>query len=245
MIDRLKHSMRALQMLMKAQEVTANNLANINTPGFKGDKLFYRAFMNKLNGRPVSDVEPHQTIQMQQGAFEPTGNTFDFAIEGDAFFEVSYEGNRYLTRNGRFSLDADGFLVDDQGAQVMGEGGAIHLPQLVKNGSNMQDLDIEVAKDGTFRVNGLKSGKLSLVSVDEVHRLERRTHSYLQVPEDVAITTDTDSRVVQGFYESGNVDPLKELVDMTRNMRMFESQQKVMTTTDELLSRATTRLGRF
>jgi flagellar basal-body rod protein FlgF/flagellar basal-body rod protein FlgG len=245
MIDRLQHSMRALQMFMQAQEVTANNLANINTPGFKGDKLFYRAFADELNGQLVSGVETHQSMRMQQGAFESTDNPFDFAIEGKGFFVIENENGQFLTRNGRFKLDSEGFLVDKQGGMVQGEGGPIHLPQLIKSGATSSDVNINVAKDGTISVEGEEVGKLQVVQVDQIATLQRRTNSYLAVPEETQMTTDESSQIVQGFYESGNVDPLMELVDMTRNMRMFESQQRAMRTTDEMLSQATTRLGRF
>lgn len=245
MIERLQHTMRALQMFMRSQEVTANNLANINTPGFKGDKLFYRSFADELNGQLVSGVETHQTMRMQQGSFEATDNPFDFAIEGKGFFVVENEDGRFLTRNGRFKLDSEGFLVDKQGGMVQGEGGPIHLPQLIKSGATSSDVNINVAKDGTINVEGEEVGKLRVVQVDKVETLQRRTNSYLAVPEGTQISPDDSSQIVQGFYESGNVDPLMELVDMTKNMRMFESQQRSMRTTDEMLSQATTRLGRF
>lgn len=245
MIDRFRHSMQALQILMRAQEVTANNLANINTPGFKGDKLFYRAFQEEMNGRQVSSVQPGQTLRMAQGAFEKTGNPFDFAIEGQGFFTVEKDGNRFYTRNGRFGLDREGFLVDDNGARVMGESGPIQLPGIMQSGRIRSDVKVELNQDGTLHVNGEREDRLMIVQADDVSRLERRSNAYLQAPEDMEMTADGDSSVVQGFYESGNVDPLQELVSMTQNMRLFESQQRAMRTTDEMLSQATTRLGRF
>lgn len=245
MIDRFRHSMQALQILMRAQEVTANNLANINTPGFKGDKLFYRAFQEEMNGRQVSSVQPGQTIRMAQGAFEESGNPFDFAIEGQGFFAVEKDGNRFYTRNGRFDLDREGFLVDDNGGRVQGESGPIQLPGIMQSGRIRSDVEVELDQDGTLRVNGERRDRLTIMQAGDVSRLERRSNAYLQAPEGVEMSVDEDSSVVQGFYESGNVDPLQELVSMTQNMRLFESQQRAMKTTDEMLSQATTRLGRF
>lgn len=245
MIDRFRHSMQALQLLMRAQEVTANNLANINTPGFKGDKLFYRAFMEELDGRRVASVQAGQTVRMAQGAFESTGNPFDFAIEGEGFFTVEQEGNRFLTRDGRFELDSEGFLTDGNGARVLGESGPVHLPQLIESGRIRSDVEVEVNKHGAITVNGERQDRLSLVRMDDVSALERRSNAYLQAPEGVELAPDDQSQVMQGYYESGNVEPLQELVSMTRNMRLFESQQRAMRTTDEMLSQATNRLGRF
>lgn len=245
MIDRFRHSMQALQILMRAQEVTANNLANINTPGFKGDKLFYRAFQEEMNGRQVSSVQPGQTLRMAQGAFEETGNPFDFAIEGQGFFTVEQDGNRFYTRNGRFGLDREGYLVDDNGGRVQGESGPIQLPGIMESGRIRSDVEVEVEQDGTLRVDGERRDQLMIAQAGDVSRLERRSNAYLQAPEGMEMSVDPDSSVVQGFYESGNVNPLQELVSMTKNMRLFESQQRAMKTTDEMLSQATTRLGRF
>lgn len=247
MIDRLKHSMNALQMLARVQEVTANNLANINTPGFKADKLFYRAFSKELHGRQVAGVEAHQTVQMQQGIFESTGNTFDLAIEGEGFFEVEHDGKLFLTRNGRFSVNQEGYLIDDAGAFVQGHGGAIQLPQYTQSQTAEQQIDIEVTKDGTIQIDDIAQDRIKLVRVDNVQSLERGSNTYFKLPEDAQQKqlVDEQSNVVQGFYENGNVEPLAEMVDMTSNMRLFESQQKAMQTTDEILSQVTTRLGRF
>ena len=245
MIDRLRHSMNALQMLVRVQEVTANNLANINTPGFKADKLFYRAFAKQLNERSVSGVEAHQTIQMQQGTFESTGNTFDLAIEGEGFFEVEHDGKLFLTRNGRFSVNNEGYLIDDAGAYLQGHSGAIQLPQYAQSQTADQQIDIEITKDGTIQIDDIAQDRIKLIKVDDVQSLERRNNTYFKTPENAPHILDEESQVVQGFYESGNVEPLAEMVDMTSNMRLFESQQKAMQTTDEILSQVTTRLGRF
>ena len=246
MIDRLKHSMRALQMLMRNQEVTANNLANMNTPGFKADRVFFRSFMDQYEGRDVVSPTPHQTISMEQGAFEATGNQFDFAISGQGFFKVEYDGDSLLTRNGRFNLNNEGFLVDENGAFLQGQSGAVQIPtQLMDNENDAAGLNIEVAKDGTVRVNDRLIDRVGIVLPENIENLERRTNAYLAVPEDERVQIAPNAELVQGYYESGNVNPLTEMVDMTKNLQLFESQQKIMRTTDDILSQVTTRLGRF
>lgn len=246
MIDRLRHSMRALQMLMQAQEVTANNLANINTPGFKADKLLFRAYMDRVNGENVSTVETARAIDLRQGTLEKTGNLFDLAIQGQGFFEVQKDGQYFLKRNGHFKLDAEGFLVDEEGANVMGTDSAIQLPALLRGNATQASTDINIAKDGTITVNGEHYGQLSLVQVSDPQKLERRGNSYYWVPDDMpAQAIESSGQIMQGYQESGNVNPLMELVDMTKNMRLFESQQRVMRTTDDMLAQVTTRLGKF
>lgn len=246
MIPRIQHAMRALQMLMRAQEVTANNLANMNTPGFKADRIYFKSIMDDLNGNQVSAPQPFQTLSMAQGAFEATGNSFDFAISGEGFFEMDLEGEKFLTRNGRFSLDSDGYLKDDNGAYVQGTSGNVQIPELSKSSSSGAEAKLEVAKDGTIRVNGEVFDRINIVTVEKIEDLERRTNAYFALADGQETeAVDDDVEVVQGYYESGNVSPITELVDMTRNMQLFESQQKVMQTTDEILSRVTTNLGRF
>jgi len=246
MIDRLTHSMQALQRLMKAQEVTANNIANLNTPGFKSDKLFYHSFIEQLNGEASSVVRPQQTINMAQGNFESTENPFDLAIEGEGFFKLELEGQELLTRNGRFRLNADGFLVNDEGANVIGENGPVSVPILhEQSGTAETEQRIEISKDGTVFVNDEKINKIELARVEHLPGLERHAAGYYTAPPGLEVLKDSESAVLQGFFESGNVDPLQEMVAMMNHAGMFEAQQKVMLTTDELLSRATNTIARF
>src|SRR6056297_2143312 len=128
MIDRFQSQMQALQMLTRAQDVTADNLANINTPEFKGNKLFQRLMTEQINGRNVQTTVDTQQIDLSQGVLEPTGNTFDLGIDGKGFFAVEEDGESFLTRDGRFHLNSDGFLLNSQGANVTGSSGDTHIP---------------------------------------------------------------------------------------------------------------------
>ena len=233
-------------MLSRTQEITANNLANINTPGFKKDKLFYNAFQEQLHGQTLNAPQIEQFLNLEPGTVEPTGNPFDFAIEGDGFFEIEYEGETFLSRNGRFHIDAEGNLKDENGGFVQGVGGPINIPEFTRSGAQESEQPkMEVAKDGTVRLNDLVVGQIKLVKVDDLQGLERRTNSYLAIRPGTSTQDDTESLISQGYYESGNVNPLQEMISMTTNTRLFESQQRNMRTTDELLSRVTGRLSRF
>ena len=156
------------------------------------------------------------------------------------------DGQELLTRNGRFRLNADGFLVNDEGANVIGENGAVSVPLLhEQSGTAETEQRIEISKDGTVFVNDEKIDKIQLATVENLPGLQRHAAGYYVAPPDVEVINDTDSAVLQGFFESGNVDPLQEMVAMMNHAGMFEAQQKVMITTDELLSRATNTIGRF
>lgn len=246
MIERLQAQMQAMQMLSKAQEVTADNLANINTPGFKGNTLFHRLFTEEVNGETVTHTVPMQQVNMEQGVLEPTGNEFDVGIDGDGFFVVEDEGEAFLTRDGRFQMDSDGYLVNSQGAYVLGSAGAIHIPEYFQaTGNEDGGVEFEVAKDGTIRLNGEVFDQIRVVSVDDPADLERRGNTYFQAPNPQTISDESGVALLQGFYEKGNVNPLNEMVDMMSNMQMFEAQQRAMRTTDETLAQATGNLGRF
>jgi flagellar basal-body rod protein FlgF len=246
MIDRFQAHMQAMQMLARSQEVTANNMANLNTPGFKTDTLFNRLLNEEVNGRMVSSPITMQQTSFQQGVLEATSNPFDMAINGQGFFVVESEGQSYLTRNGRFSLDSDGFLRDEKGSSVMGNGGPIQLSQLMASTNNNQgDLRMDIAKDGTIRINDEVIDRMQIVRVDDLTKLERRGGNYFATTDSVTTEDDDKSSVMQGYFEKSNVETLTEMVTMMRTMQMFDSQQRAMRTTDETLGQVTTRLGQF
>lgn len=234
-----------MQMLSKTQEITANNLANINTPGFKGSKVFYRMVKEQVGGNEVSKTVPMQQVDMSQGVLEPTHNQFDFAIKGEGFFVVEGEHGRQLTRDGRFHLNANGYLVDGRGNNVIGNAGPIYLPDSIKvTGRNNGGAEVEVATDGTIRFDDEVFDKIQTVKVTDTSHLERKGSNYFTVHENF-LQEDHSSSVMQGYFEKGNVNPLNEMVDMMQTVKMFESQQRAIRSTDEMLSQATSKLGQF
>lgn len=234
-------------MLSRAQEVTADNLANINTPGFKGNKLFYRMYEEQINGSTVQKTIPMQQINMEQGVLEPTGNALDTGISGQGFFVVEDGTDHLLTRDGRFQMNTDGYLVNANGAKVIGAGGAIHMPEFFQaTGDYGGEPKMEIAKDGTIRINDEVVDKIRVVNVHDPANVERRGNGYFFTPQtNITENDEAIGSILQGYYEKGNVDPLHEMVDMMRNMQMFEAQQRAMRTTDETLSAAINSLGRF
>ncbi len=246
MIDRIYAHMQAMQVLQKSQDVTADNLANINTPGFKGNKLFYRMFKENVDGREVTRSVPMSQVNLNQGVLEPTGNEFDLGINGEGFFTVEKDGEMMLTRDGRFQLNPDGVLVNSTGAKVMGTSGEIDLSEFfMDQGAGGSAPILEIAKDGTIRLNDRQIDRLQLVNVEDPAQLQRKGSSYFTVNDSAALVKEDLGTVMQGYYEKGNVNPLNEMVDMMQNMQMFETQQRAMRTSDDLLSRVSTQLGKY
>jgi len=246
MLDRIYMQMQAMQVLQRSQDVTADNLANINTPGFKGNKLFYRMMTENMNGTEIRRAVPMSQVNLDQGILEPTGNEFDVAINGDGFFKVMDGDQEYLTRDGRFSLNNDGFLINNNGAKVLGDSGPIQLSDLFqKNNENGGPNRLEISKDGSLLINGIPQDKLQIININDPSLLQRQGSSYFTVTDEIELSDEGTGRVMQGYFEKGNVKPLAEMVDMMRNMQMFESQQRAMRTTDDMLSQVTNRLGKI
>jgi len=246
MIERLEAQMRAMQMLMKMQDVTANNLANINTPGYKSSNVFFKMMQEKIDGKTVSRAEPQQQVDMTQGVLKPTHNNFDFGIEGKGFFVVQNNNGINLTRDGRMHIDTNGYLVDGNGSKVMGNSGPIYMPQYLKAGDkDGVETKIDVAKDGTIRINNKVYDQFKIVDVKDVSKLQRKGSNYFSFDPNLLVEDNTGNNVMQGYYESSNVSSLNEMVDMMKTTKMFESQQRVIRTTDEMMGRAASQLAKF
>lgn len=246
MIDRFETQMQAMQMLSRAQEITADNLANINTPGFKGSTVFYRLMKENVDGVQVERTVPMQQTDFSQGELEHTGNQFDLGLNGNGFFMVGEGNENHLTRDGRFRLDNDGYLVNSGGARVQGSSGDIHIPEYFKTADLYgNDSSLVIAKDGTIRINDQIHDKIRIVNVEDTTQLERRGNAYFSVPEPGIMQENETAEVMQGYYEKGNVVPLHEMVDMMQTMQMFESQQRAISSTDETLSASINSLGKF
>lgn len=209
-------------------DVVANNIANINTPGFKGNGAMFEEFIGKtaregkLSARDakVSFVRDRATwMDMTQGSMERTGNPLDVAVDGKGFIAVQTPAGERFTRNGAFQLNAAGQLVTSEGFQVLGESGPITMQP--------KDRDIRISADGTISArNGAnvnteaQRGKLRLTTFDNPGLLQKEGSSTFAAPANVTPTADTASRFVQGSIEKSNVNSVLEMtrmIDVTRN----------------------------
>jgi len=117
-------------------EIIGNNLANMNTIGFKKDQLFTEILKKEqqslVSANGVQGLPVIETIDFSEGSFQQTGNTLDFAISGDVFFTIETPVGIRYTRNGSFTLSFDGTLVTKEGYPVLGTEGKIQLPDIQK-----------------------------------------------------------------------------------------------------------------
>lgn len=240
MLLRLQNATASMVSMARHQERIATNLANANTVGYKQDRVFIEALNERLDAEsaPRSDRVPTQWADMESGGLESTGNPLHVALQGDGFFVVNdAEGNERYTRAGQFMLDDNRTLRTPSGLVVQGQnGGPIQVPD--RPGT------ISIAQDGRMTLNGQPFGQLRVVEFDNNLLLERREGATFAAPTTVPIDMDTPT-VLQGQLETSNVNPVKTMTDMITHYRLFETQQRMMRTSDTLLGRVSQDLGTF
>jgi len=240
MIKGIYTSASGMIPLVRKQEASANNLANVGSPGFKRDAVFIRELsraQQKLATRKSDWEQPMLDdlyTDYSPGVFSKTGNPLDMAIEGDGFFNLQLDdGTTVLTRSGTFTVNADGMLAFPGGALVMGEGGPIE----VGNGQ------ISVAQDGAIEVDGLEVARIVPQTVDDLEKLEKIGGSLFAVPKGVSLKPVEYSTIRQGFLEQANVDIVSEMIDMIVSFRSYEADARSIQTQDRSLENLFGRVG--
>jgi len=236
MIKGIYTSALAMRQGILRQEITANNLANANTTGFKRDRLFVEELTAAESENPTTDpltVNARTWTEFASGAFNPTGAALDFALQSNGMFVVSDGQTEFYTRDGHFERNSDGLLVDVEGRIVQGDGGSITLPEGV----------VTVSPDGVISVNGTVIDRLRVVSFEDPQELRKASGSAF-TKSDAAVEIPVASPVVrQGFLEASNVDTVKEMVEMISTARNYEINAKLLTAQDDTLRHAS-EIGR-
>jgi flagellar basal-body rod protein FlgF len=228
--------------LQRQMDVVANNMANINTTGFKAQDMLFQDFLMPVasdNDFKGSDRTLHFTedwataSDLSNGPIEDTGDPLNVALQGDGFFAVQTPAGERYTRNGAFSLDANGTLVDLDGNPVLSEQGPIEL--------DPSDTDIQVARDGTITTSSGPKGKLKIVTfADAATQLTRQGDNLFAGSGAVAAP---DARVIGGAIERSNVSGVTEMAAMVRVTRAYESLAALMQRQDDMRNSAVQRLG--
>ncbi len=227
--------------LQHQMDVVANNMANINTTGFKASDLMFEDFLmpvardNDFAGldRQVHFTQDWSTVHdMSAGSFEQTGNPLDVALMGDGFLTVSTPAGQRYTRAGALAIDANGILADLNGNPVLGTSGPIKFDDT--------DTDITIGDDGTISTNNGAKGKLAIAQFTDPQSLVREGDTYFSGPASNAPPT---THVVQGAIERSNVSGVTELTTMIRVQRAYQSLANLMQKQDDLRNTAIQRLG--
>ena len=225
-IDPMRAAGRALAYWERRQEIASNNLANTETPGFKGQRVFAQLLDGM--GAPVAGVRDDLTA----GVIRETGRPLDVALSGDGFLVVEAEDGEALRRGGSLSLDAAGVLVDSAGRPVLGRDGPIVVPPGV----------VEIDAAGAVTVDGEAVAAL---------RLERSPAAALERVGDGLWRSAArepvpagELMVRQGSLEGSNVEALDGMIEMIEVQRNYAAIQRGVITLDGVLETIANRIGR-
>ncbi len=233
--------------LQRAMDVTANNMANLDTAGFKVETLSVKEDPETPATAPASQpisyvLDTGLNRNFSQGSLEQTGNPLDLAVEGTGFFTVqTADGPRY-TRDGRFTMDPTGTLTDKHGSPVLdASGGQIVIDP--RNGAPA------IAKDGTISQisptgQAVQVGKIGLVSFADLTGLSKAGDNLFTAPDGVTPQPAAGSAIQQGAVEKSNVQPVSEVVRLISITRAYESVAQMLSSTADLSESAVTRLGK-
>jgi len=221
-------AMSGARETMMAQAVNSHNLANAGTPGFRADLIKFSEAYQTEAGRP----RMLNAIDTSDGGQRVTGRVLDVAINGDGWMAVeSADGSEAYTRRGDLRVDSVGQLTNGAGQKIMGNGGAVSLPPYSQ---------LSIGSDGTISIVPLGQGPEATAVVDKIRlvklandELYKDEAGELRLPETEVAEPDSELSLVSGALESSNVNPIEAMVKMIDLARRFESQIKMMQTSEE------------
>ncbi|VIO77282.1 flagellar basal-body rod protein FlgF [Bradyrhizobium ivorense] len=215
-------------VLERQMDVVANNLANMNTNGYKADRSLFEEYLRSnahednfaSSDRRVSFVQDRATFHdFAQGPTEETKNPLDVAIDGKAFLVVQTPAGERYTRDGNLQINNRGQLVNATGYQVLGTAGPITFQQTDHDVAIAPDGNITVL-EGTSRLDSIR-GKLRLVSFAQAQSLLKDGSNLYSAGEGAAPLADTKSVIRQGFIEKSNVNSVTEMSRMIEITRTY------------------------
>ena len=251
MFDSVYRTTSGMLLEQQRQEIIARNLAGGNRPGFKREFIVSDTFSNTLN-KAVLDGEKETNlprvgkgsvmVDFSQGELMSTNRPLDFALEGEnLFFEVKTpDGQLLYTRNGAFNVSNDNTLVSDEGYLVSGEG-----VERIQFADDDDVARLQVYDDGVLNLTGydrktIKNiAQLKIVKITDRNQLQRISSNYFTDPTGTLATTPDVGKfkVCNGYLESSNSTPIRDMVSMVESMREFEMGQKVLKMLNERFSK--------
>ena len=236
---------------LRRLEVVNNNLANINTPGFKKQLLTGEAqsfdqtlasavakndpFAKGDHDRVPAVINVQSVTDFSQGPIKATGNMLDVALRNakDFFVVNTPEGQTY-TRAGDFTLNVEGELVTQDGMQVLGDGGPI-----VVNG-----IGARINADGSVTANGQTVGRLGVVRIEDTTKLERIGSTRFRLAKGSEAPAEVDAQLEPQALEMANVTAVSSMVELINTQRAFQAYTKTADTVDQLNQMAINQIGR-
>jgi flagellar basal-body rod protein FlgF len=232
------------------QDVIANNLANVETAGFKRDMPSFKQRLTeaqegrrmgswsdpRLEGMGGGLLAMPNRIDFSDGALQQTGSPLDVAIQGDGFFAVKQNDQTYLTRDGRFSVNNQGQLVMSSGQRVLDANG-----QPISLASTSP---VTIDGDGQITQEGQSVGKLGVFTVGDKGTLTK-VGSNLLSPQNVNDLQRMDTKVRSEFREQSNVEPATEMAELLEVQRQIEANANMIQAQDATLKLAVGSVGKI
>ena len=252
MLDGLYSSGSGMLDRAARQDVIANNIANSDVPGFKRDGLFLKELGEvRRKGSGAFPVWRQNRIggafiDFEQGSLRQTNSKRHFALNGPGFFQIRTPQGDVYTRNGEFSVNNDGVLVTNLGYPVLSDRG-----QEIQ----LEGPDFVVNEDGEVLYGGALTANLAIHDFekdqdgyyqdpDGMTRLERKQNGFfVPRPGVQQVRKPAETKVLQGFLEESNTEPILQMVDMVQLYRTYEADQRVIRAQDETLTRAVNDVG--
>jgi flagellar basal-body rod protein FlgG len=242
MIKGLYHSGSAMIPRIKKQEVIANNLANVSSPGYKKDLVFTQELsraQSKRRAQPADWQRPmidQVYTTFEQGSLDKTDNPLDLALEGRGFFAFETEdGAVAYSRAGNLTVDSFGFLINPEGHRLLGQGGPIG----VAGGP------VSISESGQVEVDNTAVANIRVVDFDDLSVLQKTGKTEFMIPEGIEPRAAVEFTIKQGYLESSNVDVIREMIDMIISFRNYEADAQSAKTQDESLEKLINNVGRI
>jgi flagellar basal-body rod protein FlgF len=218
--------------LLREMQTVANNLANLSTTGFRKEGVIFAEHVKALDGKESSLSMATANIRntsLVQGALTQTAGTLDFAIEGEGFFLIETPAGERLTRAGNFAVSAEGDLVTNDGFRVLDAGGA---PVFIPPDAG----EVGVSADGTVSANGRPLTQIGLVK--PIDKLDLIREDGVMFRTEGGSEPVLDGRILQGFLEGANVDPVGQIARMIEVQRAYELGQSFLDSENQRILKA-------
>jgi len=227
----------------RSMNAISNNLANMETNGYKRSKVMLEKFGeyltmktddNRIIGSKTHGVFAGSTYtDFEQGHIIHTGRKLDFAIDGSGFFTViTEEGETFLTRDGHFNIDDNGFLMDKNGCFLVGQNGII----------NLREGDFSVSEQGAIITDGVVTDMLRITVPENSDGLEVMANGLIELPNIPLI--EFTGRIVRGSIEKANVCITDEMAAMISESRAFQSCSQMLKIADQIMQKTVNEIAR-
>ena len=250
-------------------ETIANNVANVNTPGFKKDDITFKEYMTTLDkgyqdidlprkewapadfyrsyGAEHSKVKVDASyVDFSQGQLSPTGNNLDIGLRGKGFLEVQTPNGIRYTRRGILSVRNDGMLITDQGFPVLAR---TNDPQAPAEGRQIKlpngARQVAITLQGDIYADNQAVAKLNIAEFKDTHALRKEGGSLFINKDLENIKAESSTSVHQGFVEQSNVNAVSEMSELIKAHRHFEAIQNVIKTYDQVSQKGVNEIGKF